>query len=160
MQTQNPTPFPAGPAEQPEWPEGLGARVTGPASGRAFDPERAGGPLEELSLECVSITADGVARVEEHLARFEADQANAVMVERLQMIAAGELKATEHDVKFYAHELREYERYKKMGWKHGQPPGRRARVLWNNCHTAAMEEYGIHDAVKELYHPDAKWYID
>jgi hypothetical protein len=45
-----------------------GAR--GPASGREFDPEAAGGPIQQLDAWKASITSEGVQEVAAHLQRF------------------------------------------------------------------------------------------
>ena len=129
-----------------------GAR--GPVSGRPFDPTKAGGPIRSLSTEGVKVTPKGIQAVEAHIARFGPDAPNAAMVDRLKRIAAGELEATAADLNFYTHELRESVRYRQLGYRTGDP----GYDVWNNAHTATLEEYGINElAIPDpLYHPDAR----
>lgn len=130
-----------------------GAR--GPASGRTFDPERAGGPIRNLSAEQIKITHRGVDVVERHVNRFGADESNQHMIERLRAVADGELEPTPADRNFYAHELREYVRYRSLGYEEGQPVDPDAAYeLWNNAHTATLEDYGLKEGPGVLYHPD------
>ncbi|WP_284322504.1 hypothetical protein [Dyella acidisoli] len=129
-----------------------GAR--GPVSGRPFDPTQAGGPIENLSTDGVQITNDGVDTVVQHLSRFGQDDANDFMIDRLSQIANGNLDPTQVDLNFYTHEIREFQRYSNLGWESGQPSNPdEAYELWNNAHTATLEDYGLRDG--QLYHPDA-----
>lgn len=129
-----------------------GAR--GPSSGRPFNPATAGGPVRSLSTTRVRITHRGVDTVERHLARFGDDAPNAYMLQRLRGVASGKIEATTTDVNFYTHELREYVRHRRLGWKQGQPADPMdSRDLWNDAHTATLEDYGLRDG--NLYHPDA-----
>lgn len=134
------------------------ARVTRPQgarglhSGREFDPEKAGGPIVSLNILRIRIKPGGVAVVERHLARFGADTMNQVMAERPRAIAAGNLDATAVDLNFYAHELREYVRYRRLGHPAGAGLD---RDLWNNAHSATLEDYGLDSREERLYHPDA-----
>jgi RHS repeat-associated protein len=134
----------------PEPPRG---QVRGPTSGRSFDPTKAGGPVQQLSTEGVRITPKGIDVVGKHLERFGPDPANAGMIDRLRRIQAGELTPTPQDLNFYTHELREYVRYRKLGFETGDP----GYDVWNNAHTATLEDYGLNEATKPhpLYHPDA-----
>lgn len=78
------------------------------------------------------------------------------MVKRLRDIQAGKIKPTQADLNFYSHELRESVRYKKLGWKTGQPNNADdAYDLWNNAHTATLEDYGLKEGPGVLYHPSA-----
>jgi hypothetical protein len=134
----------------------LGAR--GAFSTREFDPALAGGPLRELSADRILITERGVAVVEEHAARFGPDAANHYMIGRLRGIVNGEISPTAVDRNFYSHELREYVRYRRLGWKSGKPADTNASYnLWNNAHTATLEEYRIigPNTNSQLYHPEA-----
>lgn len=95
--------------------------------------------------------------VERHLARFEVDEGNLGMVQRLRRIVDGTLAPTRYDRPFYTHELREFVRYRRLGWPDGVPADvDAARTLWNNTHTAALEDYGVDERgpVHPLYHPD------
>jgi hypothetical protein len=77
------------------------------------------------------------------------------MVDRLRTIAAGEMEPTDCDRRFYSHELREFVRYRKLGFPCGQPADPDAAYeLWNNAHTAALEDYHVNELISALYHPD------
>jgi len=138
-----------------------GAR--GPSSGREFDPAKAGGEIVRKTLDREEITHGTVREVEVHISRFETDPFNEAMLMRLRAIADGKLEATIEDKAFHAHEIDEYQRYQNLGFKEGQPKDRDAsRELWNNAHTAALEDYGMPEAVRDpetgkirstLYHP-------
>jgi hypothetical protein len=96
------------------------AGARGPASGREFDPDSAGGPIRELSTEGVRVTHRGIDVVEQHLSRFQGgDTPNAAMVARLRAIADGKLPPTAQDMNFYTHELREFVRYRRLGYRTG-----------------------------------------
>ena len=137
---------PSGSAPKPE---------IGEASGRPFDPENAGGPIVPKSTEGVEISHEGINQVEQHVERFGPDSSNEGMVQRLRDIADGKIEPTQADKNFYTHELDEFERYKNMGWEKGQPSDPdAARELWNNTHTAALEDYGLKEGSGVLYHPD------
>lgn len=136
----------------------------GKASKRAFNYETSGPlynqiglPIEKLSMKGVTITSEGIKTVELHLARFGSDGENEAMVERLRRIAAGDLPITDYDVRFYTHELREFERYKALGFEFGEPEDDdESFQMWVNQHTATLEEYGIHEEDASLYHPEVK----
>jgi hypothetical protein len=138
-----------------------------PRSGRrsataweGFHEALAGGPIRNLTLRRVRITERGIKVVEHHLARFGPDRANEIMVNRLRAILQGQLKPDDSDCYFYAHELREFVRYRRLGWKHGVPPGDAATDLWRQAHCATLEEYGLPLASEQvLYHPDAQLYL-
>jgi len=133
-------PVPRGAADE------FGTHV-GHSSGRPFFPDEVGIPIKPRSIEGVEITPDGLAEVERHLSRFGPDETNRKMMERLREIAAGNRAPTDADKYFYTHELREFERYKALGWADGVPDDPdAAHRLWNNTHTATLEEYGIKDA--------------
>jgi hypothetical protein len=77
------------------------------------------------------------------------------MLERLRRIVARELEPTLTDLNFYTHELREYVRYRRLGWATGEPTDPAiAYALWNNAHTAALEDYKLREGFGVLYHPD------
>ncbi len=138
-----------------------GAR--GPSSRREFDPDKAGGPIEPKSLDDVKITREGVNQVQAHVDRFGEDPFNDAMMARQRAIADGKLEPTIEDKAFHAHELNEYQRYETMGCKEGLPEGEDAqRELWNNTHTAALEDYRMPEIAEDpatgqvrstLYHP-------
>ncbi|MEG3436567.1 hypothetical protein V0288_05495 [Pannus brasiliensis CCIBt3594] len=130
----------------------------GAVSGRLFDPSRAGGKILKLSYLKVTITSRGVDLVESHVRRFNpVGQAEIRMVDRLRNIAQGRLKPEPVDLRFYTHELREYIRYKKLGYSTGQPPDPDlAYELWNNAHTATLEDYSLKEGFGVLFHPSVE----
>ena len=132
--------------------EHFGAR--GAVSGRPFNPDLAGGPIENLTIDGVTINREGIAIVEKHISRFDHDPANDVMISRLKKIANKELLPEKCDLNYYTHECREYQRYCNLGWKTGEPNGLDGYELWNNAHTATLEDFKIKDT--DLFHPDAK----
>lgn len=128
---------------------------TGAASGRQFHPEDLGLSMQRRTTAGVEITPQGIGQVEQHVARFGPQPANQGMVQRLRDIASGKIKPTQTDLNFYTHELREFEHYKAMGWERGVPKNQdAAHRLWNNAHTATLEEYGLREGPGVLYHPD------
>ncbi|WP_237734261.1 pyocin [Serratia fonticola] len=77
------------------------------------------------------------------------------MIDRLEKILKGELQATDTDKRFFTHEVRELERYRNLGIKDGQIPENRSEV-WNNTHTATLEDYKINEKNQPLYTPGAE----
>jgi hypothetical protein len=133
-----------------------GAR--GPASRRDFDPDAAGGPIRQLDAQKAEITQEGVAKVAAHLGRFTGggplDTPEQGMLDRLTSIASGAMKPTSYDLNFFTHELDEAGRYAKLGYgpESGVDLGSSEMYeVWNDVHTAALEDYGISDAL--LFHP-------
>jgi hypothetical protein len=133
-----------------------GAR--GPASGRDFDPEAAGGPVQSLSTEGVEITDEGVQSVAQHLQRFvpergQLEAAEQGMLDRLNSIASGELEPTQQDLNFYTHELDESGRYAALGYGgDSYLGGPEMYDVWNNVHSAALEDYGV--SGEDLFIPE------
>ncbi|MDH6059941.1 hypothetical protein NWP17_05735 [Chrysosporum bergii ANA360D] len=125
----------------------------GASSGRPFDPSRAGGKILNLFYTKVRITHKGTDIVEAHIRRFNpVGNEEMKMVERLRKIAADELEAEPVDIRFYTHELREYLRYKKLKYPIGQPDDPDAAYeLWNNAHTATLEDYGLKEGPGVLF---------
>ncbi len=133
-----------------------GAR--GPASGREFDPEAAGRPIQQLDAGKAEITKDGVQEVAAHLRRFTGggplDTPEQGMLDRLTFIASGAMKPTSYDLNFFTHELDEAGRYAQLGFgpESGVDLGSSEMYeVWNDVHTAALEDYGISD--EGLFHP-------
>jgi hypothetical protein len=133
-----------------------GAR--GPASGREFDPEAAGGPIRQLEAGQAKITSEGVQEAKAHLQRFTGGGAlegpEQAMLDRLTSIAAGDTKPTSYDLNFYTHELDEAARYAQLGLgpESGVDLGSPTMYdVWNDVHTAALEDYGISGA--DLFYP-------
>lgn len=141
---------------------GFGPR-RGDISHREFDPDLAGGPIRPLRLERIRVTDAGLARVRAHLDRFGSGRAEHTMLDRLEGVASGRVTAEPEDIRFYAHELREGVRFRRLGVPEGQKarPGdsdEAAYSLWNNAHTATLEDYGI-ASDRDLYHPSAQRYL-
>lgn len=135
----------------PREPDDFGTHV-GAASGRPFFADEIGFPIRELSTDGVTISSKGIDRVEFHLSRFGSDEQNARQLLRLRAIVAGTTKQTQTDFNFYTHELREYARYRALGYPAGQPIDPDAAYrLWNNAHTASLEDYGLQDGPGVLY---------
>lgn len=130
----------------------------GAKSGRPFNPSKAGGKIFNLSYQNVKITDKGIGLVEAHVRRFNpVGEAELKMVERLRSIAAQTLVAEAVDLRFYTHELREYLRYKKLGYPTGQPENPdEAYELWNNAHTATLEDYKLKEGFGVLFHPSVE----
>jgi hypothetical protein len=134
-----------------------GAR--GPASGREFDPEMAGGPIQPLDAGKEKITSEGVQEATAHLQRFTGggplDAPEQGMLDRLTSIAAGDMEPTSYDLNFYTHELDEAGRYARLGFgpESGVDLGSPEMYdVWNDVHTAALEDYGISGA--DLFYPE------
>ncbi|MFO1065395.1 MAG: RHS repeat-associated core domain-containing protein [Pirellulales bacterium] len=126
----------------------------GPVSGREFDADNAGGAIQHLTTDRVKVTHRGVDYAERHLDRFGPDGPNQMMIQRLRDIVDGKLKATQTDLNFYTHELRESVRYRRLGYNNGQPLDEDAAYdLWNNAHTATLEDYRLLEGPGVLYHP-------
>ena len=76
------------------------------------------------------------------------------MLDRLTSIAAGDMEPTSYDLNFYTHELDEAGRYAQLGFgpESGVDLGSPEMYdVWNDVHTAALEDYGISDA--DLFYP-------
>jgi hypothetical protein len=133
-----------------------GAR--GPASGREFEPETAGGPIQQLDAGKERISNEGVQEATAHLQRFTGggplEAPEQAMLDRLASIAAGDMKPTSYDLNFYTHELDEADRYARLGLgpESGVDIGSPEMYdVWNDVHTAALEDYGISGA--DLFYP-------
>lgn len=130
----------------------------GPAtSWNGFDEAAAGGPVRDLTTSRIKVTGRGIDAVEGHVSRFGPDAANGHMIDRLRGISNGKLSATAQDLNFYSHELREFVRYRRLGWKNGVPGDSDAAMnLWRQTHTGTLGDYNLPLHADELlYHPDA-----
>jgi hypothetical protein len=129
--------------------------VKGQYSGRPFDPSNAGGPIRNLSYENVRVTHTGIDIVIKHTERFGPNVRNDFMIQRLRQIADGKIIPEPVDLRYYTHEIREYVRYRRLEWTTGLPTNDDlASNLWNNAHTATLEDYRLHEGPGVLYHPD------
>ena len=101
-------------------PERMVHRV---ANSKEFDSAQAGGLVRNLPIEGVRITDRGAGVVERHILRFQSEDANNFMIERLRRIAQISPKPTERDLNYHMHELREYVRYRHLGEGIWRPKG-------------------------------------
>lgn len=131
-----------------------GATAVGTFSGRPFNPEKAGGPIERLDWRDATFSRAGVDLVKLHISRFEPSDANNIMIDRLEKILQGESQATDTDKRFYTHEIRELERFRALGLPDRIRPEDRGET-WNNTHTATLEDYQLTSAFELLYTPEA-----
>jgi uncharacterized Zn-binding protein involved in type VI secretion len=138
-----------------------GTGSKGPFSGRPFNPETAGGPIENLDYKSAKITREGVEQVKQHTSRFEEFEPNRMMADRLDRIAKGELEPTDYDRRYYTHEMQELQRYRNLGVEDGVDPG---YDVWNDAHTATLEDFRISErdasGNSTLYHPDTWGFFD
>ncbi|MBN3263552.1 colicin-like bacteriocin tRNase domain-containing protein [Pectobacterium brasiliense] len=130
-----------------------GGTEKGKYSKRYYNPDKAGGPILELDWKNVKIDRAGVDNVKLHTGRFKASVENKVMIERLENILNGQIAATDTDKRFYTHELRELNRYRNLGIKDGEVPSsiQEESAVWNDTHTATLEDYKINEKEQPLY---------
>ncbi|WP_226374036.1 colicin-like bacteriocin tRNase domain-containing protein [Pectobacterium quasiaquaticum] len=130
-----------------------GGTEKGKYSKRYYNPDKAGGPILELDWKNVKIDHAGVDNVKLHTGRFKASVENKVMIERLENILNGQITATDTDKRFYTHELRELNRYRNLGIKDGEVPSsiQEESAVWNDTHTATLEDYKINEKEQPLY---------
>ncbi|PCR97406.1 S-type Pyocin [Pseudomonas fluorescens] len=126
----------------------------GEHSGRAFNPKETGGSILDLAWTPVTATSEGATIVKLHISRFPESAANKVMIDRLEKIISGELEITDTDKRFYTHELRELERFRALGYGDTERPDPDSPV-WNNVHTATLEDFKLKDDASLLYTPEA-----
>lgn len=131
-----------------------GATTKGEHSGREFNPEQAGGAIQDLEWNSVTISQGGVDLVKLHTGRLSASDANYVMIERLEKILKGELDFTDVDKRYYTHEIRELDRFRALGYNDTETP-KQDSPAWNNAHTATLEDYKIKDDITLLYTSEA-----
>lgn len=131
-----------------------GATTIGTYSGRPYNPEKAGGPIERLDWRDAQITAGGVELVKLHIGRFLPSDANKVMIERLERILQGTLQITDTDKRFFTHEIRELERFRALGIADKILPTDRGET-WNNTHAATLEDYQLGSDAELLYTAEA-----
>ncbi|EJG5924631.1 S-type pyocin domain-containing protein [Salmonella enterica] len=128
--------------------------ATGKYSGRDYNSDKAGGPIQDLDWKTATIDRTGVDKVKLHTGRFGYSPENKVMIDRLEKILKGELQTTDTDKRFYTHEVRELERYQALGIADGTVPENDYEV-WNNTHTATLEDYKLSSDETLLYTPEA-----
>lgn len=131
-----------------------GAGVKGEHSGRDFNPEQTGGPTMNLEWNPATASQEGVDLVKLHTSRFPSSDANKVMIDRLERILKGELDITDTDKRYYTHEIRELERFRALGYNDSEIPDENSPI-WNNVHTATLEDYKLKDDETLLYTAEA-----
>ncbi|WP_322845944.1 S-type pyocin domain-containing protein [Pseudomonas sp. B33.4] len=131
-----------------------GGYVKGKYSGRTYNPEQSGGPVLDLDWRTAVITQAGVTNVKLHVARFNQSDANDIMIQRLERILKGDLNFTDTDLRYYTHELRELERYRNFGYSDDTSPSEES-TIWNNAHTATLEDYKLGSELTLLYNEEA-----
>ncbi|PMY59859.1 colicin transporter [Pseudomonas sp. FW305-25] len=131
-----------------------GATTKGVHSGRMYNPEKTGGPIQNLDWTAVTVTQNGINLVKLHTRRFPPSDANKIMTARLERILRGEIPITDVDKRFYTHEIRELERYRALGIADGIDPDD-GGIIWNNTHTATLEDYKLKDTHDLFYTPEA-----
>ena len=62
------------------------------------------------------------------------------------------LAPTDIDKRFYTHEIRELERYRTLGVSDGINDN----SVWNDAHTATLEDYKVNEKTHPLYTPEAE----
>ena len=125
-----------------------GATTKGGHSGRMYNPDKAGGPTQDLDWATATVTQEGIDLVKLHTSRFVPSDANKIMIDRLEKILNGQIPITDVDKRFYTHEVRELERYRALGVSDGVEGN-----VWNNAHTATLEDYKLRDADDLFYTP-------
>ncbi|MNP50208.1 hypothetical protein D3C76_1444570 [compost metagenome] len=73
------------------------------------------------------------------------------MVKRLENILSGNIDITDTDRRYYTHEMRELERFRSLGLADDFSP----EPVWNNAHTATLEDFKVRDHESLLYTPEA-----
>ncbi|WP_153787209.1 S-type pyocin domain-containing protein [Pseudomonas sp. EMN2] len=131
-----------------------GATTRGQYSGRLYNPDESGGPIEKLDWRDATITQAGIDLARLHTSRLDPSDANEIMLNRLTKILQGSIEATDTDKRFYTHEIRELERYRRLGIADNMSPGIETGT-WNNTHTATLEDYGLSSGFELLYTPEA-----
>ncbi|MCF4994097.1 colicin transporter [Pseudomonas syringae] len=131
-----------------------GASVRGKYSGRYYNPEQAGGPTLRLDWRTTFITQAGIDGVKLHIARLDQSDANDIMIRRLEKIMSGYMEPSDTDLRYYSHEIRELERFRALGLKDGFKPDKESS-LWNNAHTATLEDFELTNDESLLYTKDA-----
>lgn len=110
--------------------------------------------LTFLSVEGIKVTPNWVAVVERYLSRFWESAANRHMVGRLLETVSGRHMPEPVDLRFYARELREFVRYRTLGHPTGAG-GPKHFEMWNDLHTASLENYRLKEGPGVLYTREA-----
>jgi len=131
-----------------------GATDEGKHSEREFNAEAIGLEISNLEWTPAVVSEEGMGVLELHTLKFPESDANKMMIDRLHRILRGELEITDTDKRFYTHEIREFERFKALGYGDTEMPDKDSPV-WNNLHTATLEDYKLKDDPTLLYTPEA-----
>lgn len=131
-----------------------GAKIKGTYSGRYFNPNQAGGPTLDLNWRSAIITQEGINAVKLHIARLDQSDANDIMIQRLEKILKQQSPPTDTDLRYYTHEIRELERFRALGLRDDFKPDKNSPI-WNNAHTATLEDYKLGDIESLLYTEEA-----
>jgi len=131
-----------------------GATTKGEHSGRMYNPDKAGGPTQNLDWTTASVTQEGIDLVKLHTGRFDPSDANKIMIDRLEKILSGQATIEDVDKRFYTHEIRELERYRTLGVLDGVMPSDDG-ATWNNTHAATLEDFKLKDGADLFYTPEA-----
>lgn len=116
-----------------------------PAAGRVTGAFQEGYPgfaergLGILANREIMVTKSGLARLEQHLARFGHDPANAAMVQRLRDALANGGRVRGADASFYLHEI-----YEATLMSRG--------MSYNMAHSTALNRDGV--SSYSVYHPE------
>ena len=129
-----------------------GSNAKGKYSNRPYNTDKAGGPIQNLDWRTATIDQAGINKVKLHTGRFGNSPDNEVMIGRLEKILKGELQPSDIDKRYYTHEIRELERYRALG----VPDGVEDMSVWNDAHTATLEDYKVNEKTDSLYTPEAR----
>jgi len=64
------------------------------------------------------------------------------------------MAATDTDLRYYTHEIRELERFRALGLSDDFKPDKES-PMWNNAHSATLEDFQLADHESLLYTEDA-----
>ena len=133
-------------------PERMVHRV---ANGKEFDSAQAGGLVRNLPIEGVRITDRGAGVVERHISRFQSEDANNFMIERLRRIAQISLKLTERDLNYHYARIEGICQIQAFGGRESGVPkdSMEAHRLWSNMHAVTPKDYRLNSNIP--YHPGA-----
>ncbi len=99
--------------------------------------------LEQSFFEAAEIKIEG-----------KGSAANLIMIKRLDAILERKLEMTDTDRRFYAYSLRMMERFRAMGFADDYIP-KSNPSLWNNLHTATLEDFKLSDDESLRYTEEA-----
>ena len=108
------------------------------------------------SIKGFKITSSDLSSIKQHLGAFDSQapggvwQHNKIMIERLEKIIAGELDATDVDLAFATHELRENQLMNAF-----MKDGMSFDDAYSKAHRQAADEYGMNPDGSNFYTPEA-----